>query len=263
MSSANASLTENPEIPIDYKVLAEWSHDFHHHDTDEITSYLKSLIKVRIRSLSDDDLKSLAALLSSVCARASINSQWLQQYQSEAACLFAGLDIAVQQGLRVDEGRMESALQSLLTVAVLAVCAPPRSASADMRCGHFRFLQVLELLRRDGAPRQLTTAVVELLRSVISSPFCTSPRSCAAAALALLPLLQLEDGGAEAPLVRAAPAQRGAWLRGCGCRRRRRLRTGSGRRRARRRRSLRRRSGTSTVPAARGAKWLTDATGRQ
>ena len=143
MSSANASLTENPEIPIDYKVLAEWSHDFHHHDTDEITSYLKSLIKVRIRSLSDDDLKSLAALLSSVCARASINSLWLQQYPSEAACLFAGLDIAVQQGLRVDEGRMESALQSLLTVAALAVCAPPRSASADMRCGHSDFSRCL------------------------------------------------------------------------------------------------------------------------
>ena len=64
--------------------------------------------------------------------------------------------------------------------------------------------QVLARALQSSAPPQLTAEIVELIGSVMRCPSCTNRRTCAAAAAALLPLLQPDDPAAATPAVRPA-----------------------------------------------------------
>ena len=110
--------TDSLTTDIDFPRLIEWANLFSCNPVnadDKILLNLNSLLKVRIRSLSEQDVRNAERLVDIGCSRASLASSWLQ-YSAEAATLFAGLDNLLEQGLDLGEDKSESTLQSLLKV---------------------------------------------------------------------------------------------------------------------------------------------------
>lgn len=110
--------TDNFTTEIDFPRLIEWAKTFVCNDAnvdDGIILNLNSLLKVKIRSLSEQDLRYAEMLIDIGCSRVPSATSWLQ-YSPEAILFYSGLDNLLGQGLGLDEVRSESTLQSLLKV---------------------------------------------------------------------------------------------------------------------------------------------------